>query len=176
MAVLALPAAMPQPTNRLKLLIGLAALIAFGMAVWPEPSEPRVAVIAAQPVPGRAAVRDQSRVPEATQRLPSRVAQQADVDLFAHHSWYRPPPPPPPRVVIPPAPTAPPFPYLYLGQYERLGDKPVYFLHRGDSVFDVQVGQVLDGVWSVDAVTEGQMRLTYTPLRMQQVISAGSPP
>ena len=58
----------------------------------------------------------------------------------------------------------------------RPGDKPVYYLQRGESVFDVQVGQVLDGVWNIDAVADGRMRLTYVPLKLPQVISLGSIP
>lgn len=171
------PGASVRPSSRLKALIGLAGIVAAGIALWPRESTPTdvVATSSAPPLSARAAASTTgSQI--GTGSAP-RVIKAAAVDLFAGHSWYLPPPPPPARdPEPPPPPTAPPFPYSYMGQYERPGDKAVYFLQRGDSVFDVQVGQVLDGVWNIDAVADGRMRLTYTPLKLQQVISLGSSP
>jgi hypothetical protein len=173
----ALPAPTPasSPSRRLPVLVGLAVLVAIGMALWPEAS-PSEDVVASSPRPGRAMDKARPAPAPAESAVAPRLVRAAAVDLFAGHSWYRPPPPAPYVEVAPPPPTAPPFPYVYIGQYERPGDKPVYYLQRGDSVFDVQVGQVLDGVWNIDAVADGRMRLTYAPLKLPQVISLGSTP
>lgn len=173
----ALPAPTPSssPSRRLPVLVGLAVLVAIGIALWPEAS-PSTDVVASIPRTGRAMDKARPAPAPAESVLARRLVRAASVDLFAGHSWYRPPPPAPVVEVAPPPPTAPPFPYVYIGQYERPGDKPVYYLQRGDSVFDVQVGQVLDGVWNIDAVADGRMRLTYSPLNLPQVISLGSNP
>src|SRR6202521_102769 len=53
--------------------------------------------------------------------------------LFAPHSWYVPPPPPPPVAPPPPPqPTAPPFPYTFIGSFTPEGHAPVLFLARRD--------------------------------------------
>jgi hypothetical protein len=103
--------------------------------------------------------------------------------LFAAHSWYTPPPTPPP----PPAPTltaaeeaalrtpvAPPLPFAYMGTYAPDGSDPVYFLMQGDRVYSVRVGDMLNDTYSVDSVTNGQLVMTYKPLKIQQQLMVGS--
>jgi hypothetical protein len=103
--------------------------------------------------------------------------------LFAAHSWYTPPPPPPP----PPAPTltaaeeaalrapvAPPLPFAYMGSYTPDGSDPVYFLTQGDRVYNVRVGDTLNDTYSVDSFTNGQLVMTYKPLKIQQQLTVGS--
>jgi hypothetical protein len=102
--------------------------------------------------------------------------------LFAAHSWYTPPPPPPP----PPAPTltaaqeaalkapvAPPLPFTYMGSYAPAGAEPVFFLTAGDRVYNVRVGDTLNDTYSVDALTNGQLMMTYKPLKIQQQLTVG---
>jgi hypothetical protein len=102
--------------------------------------------------------------------------------LFATHSWYVAPPPPPAPVVAPiqnsapPPPEAPPMPFVYMGSYAPDGAAPVFFLTRGDRVYDVRVGDVLDNTYSVDAFNGTQLLLTYKPLNIQQQLSAGNRP
>lgn len=176
MRALPAPPSAVRPSRRLPVLIGLAALVAIGIALWPEASPSTDVVATTRPRPERPMDRARPAAAPAVSVVSPRMVHVAAVDLFAGHSWYRPPPPAPVVEVAPPPPTAPPFPYVYIGQYERPGDKPVYYLQRGESVFDVQVGQVLDGVWNIDAVADGQMRLTYAPLKLPQAISIGSIP
>jgi len=73
----------------------------------------------------------------------------------------------------PPAPTAPPLPFGVMGSYARPGDAPVYFLTRGDRVFDVRVGDTIDHTYSVDSATNGQLLFTYLPLKIQQSLALG---
>ena len=85
--------------------------------------------------------------------------------LFATHSWY-----------VAPPPEAPPMPFVYMGSYAPDGAAPVFFLTRGDRVYDVRVGDVLDNTYSVDAFNGTQLLLTYKPLNIQQQLSAGNRP
>ena len=97
--------------------------------------------------------------------------------LFSAQSWYvappPPPPPPPAAVQAPPAPTAPPLPFVFMGSYLADGAVPTYFLTSGDRVYDVKIGDTLDNLYSVDGVRAGQLLLTYLPLKIQQSLAVG---
>jgi len=114
-------------------------------------------------------------------QLAHRVSDQAAAGaLFATHSWYVAPPPPPPAPAVkpepPPKPVAPPLPFAYMGSYAPNGVQPVFFLTRGDRVYDVRVGDTLDGTYSVDGFANGQLTLTYKPLNEKQQLMTGSTP
>lgn len=100
--------------------------------------------------------------------------------LFAQHSWFVPkpaPPPPPPEPPElpppPPPPTAPPFPYTFVGNFAPKGDRPVFFLARGDRVIDAHVGDRLDGVYQFESAAGGQLVFVYLPLNIRQNLAAG---
>jgi hypothetical protein len=96
--------------------------------------------------------------------------------LFASHSWYvAPPPPPPVAPPPPPAPTAPPFPYTFVGAYTTQGDGTVYFLAQGDRVVDAHVGDRLDGVYEFESATAAQLTFNYVPLNIRQLLPTGAP-
>jgi hypothetical protein len=113
-------------------------------------------------------------------RLANRVSSRGPADsLFVRHSWYVPPPPPPPAPVAevkPPPPTAPPLPFGVMGSYTRPGDATVYFLTREERVFDVHVGDTIDGTYKVDGAASGRLLLTYLPLNIQQSLAIGGAP
>ncbi len=99
------------------------------------------------------------------------------VDIFKGKSWYVappkpkpvPPPPPPP----PPPPTAPPMPYAYMGSYIGKDGRMIIFLTKGDQVYSVSPGDVLEGKYRVEGIASGQLVLIYLPLNIQQTISIG---
>jgi hypothetical protein len=97
-------------------------------------------------------------------------------NLFRAMSWYvpppPPPPPPPPKPVPPPAPTAPPLPFSFLGRYEE-GQTLIILLVRGERIYTVSEGEVIDNTYRVERLTGGQLELTYLPLNIKQTISAG---
>lgn len=98
-------------------------------------------------------------------------------DLFASKSWYvAPPPPPPAPAAAPPPPTAPPLPYTFVGSYTEGNQATVYFLTAGDRVYDVRPGDTLDQIYSVDAVENGTMIITYKPLNIRQTLAVGGAP
>ena len=173
-------------TKRSKWLTGIAAVVIAYVAFGPkdpqavEPSRtPAAATTVRSAQAGSGAV---SSVPVAHTllALAHRVVEQTSAGaLFASHSWYVPPPPPPPPVVDttpapPPKPTAPPLPYQYIGSYTPDGQAPVFFLSKGDRVFDVHVGDTLEGTYSVDGFDKSQIQLTYKPLNIQQQLIVGS--
>jgi|CXWL01.1.fsa_nt_gi hypothetical protein len=79
-------------------------------------------------------------------------------------------PPPPP----PPIPT-PPFPFKYTGSHRPESGQTTYFLTKGNQLYTVEVGDILDTVYSIDGEEEGQLTVTYLPLDRTQTISTGSP-
>ena len=114
---------------------------------------------------------------EAAPLAHDRTADNSHADaLFAAHSWYVAPPPPPPAPPPPPvAPTAPPFPYTFVGAYTSQGDGTVYFLAQGDRVIDAHVGDRLDGTYQFESATAGQLTFNYLPLNIRQNLSTGAP-
>lgn len=97
-------------------------------------------------------------------------------DVFNSTSWYVPPPapkvvapPPAPRVVVV---TAPPLPFTYLGRYGD-GDARVVILARGDRMYTVGVGEVIDNQYRVDRISGGVVGLTYLPMNVQQSLQTG---
>ncbi len=66
-----------------------------------------------------------------------------------------------------------PLPYVFVGSYNDGSQPTVYFLTRGDRVYDVHVGDTLDGIYSVDSVQNGALVFTYKPLNTQQTLELG---
>lgn len=79
----------------------------------------------------------------------------------------------PPPVVS--APTAPPFPYAYIGGLTDEGLRTAFFA-KGERVLPVKAGDLVDAVYRVDQMSERQMKLTYLPLNQPLVVSLGGTP
>ena len=172
-------------TKRGKWLTAIAALVAGYVVFGPKDTgsvEPARTSSSAAARAAHAAAASPLSVPVAHTllMLAQRVVEQSSAaSLFAAHSWYTPPPPPPPP---PPAaavetarvaPTAPPLPFQFIGSYTPNGQAPVFFLTRGDRVYDVHIGDTLDDTYSIDSFANGQLLLTYKPLNIQQQLLAG---
>jgi hypothetical protein len=71
-------------------------------------------------------------------------------------------------------PVAPPLPFAYMGTYASDGSEPVFFLTQADRVYSVKVGDTLNDTYSIDSLTNGQLVMTYKPLKIQQQLSVGS--
>jgi hypothetical protein len=104
-------------------------------------------------------------------------------------SHSAPPPPPPPSPVIveevpaepvvvePPPPVViptPPFPFKFAGVQRQSSGQTIYFLIKDNKLYTVEVGQILDSVYSIDGEEGGQLNMTYLPLDRKQTISMGS--
>jgi hypothetical protein len=76
----------------------------------------------------------------------------------------------PPPVVIP----TPPFPFKFAGVQRQLSGQTIYFLIKDNKLYTVEVGQILDSLYSIDGEEGGQLNVTYLPLDRKQTISMGS--
>jgi len=79
------------------------------------------------------------------------------------------PAPPPPA----PAPVAPPLPFTYFGRLAVDDDRAV-FLSSGERNLIVRPGEVIDGTYRVDSVSDAQIVFTYLPLNLSQQLAIGS--
>lgn len=173
-------------TRRLKVLGGIAVAVgAFIVVTWPSEDSAAVTSLGSVVVDGAASHSSRSAPQRAAAResgnlmlrLTHRVTESKTAEaLFHTQNWYVAPPPPPPAPVVyvrPPPPQAPPLPFTVMGSYAHPGDATVYFLTRGDRVFDVHIGDTIDGIYSVDGEADGQLKLTYKPLNIQQTLLLG---
>src|SRR5437773_81044 len=88
--------------------------------------------------------------------LPRKMAG----DPFAGRA---PAPAPTPQVQaapIPPKPVAPPFPFKYAGWFQEGRGPAKVYLSRGDAVFPIKAGDVLEG-FRIDAVQDERIEVTY---------------
>jgi hypothetical protein len=74
--------------------------------------------------------------------------------------------------IAPPAPTAPPLPFVYMGKILNDGNRAV-FLTRNDKPYIARAGDVLDGTYRVDAIQPPTLELTYLPLSQKQTLDIG---
>lgn len=103
------------------------------------------------------------------------LSRKTVANAFSPTSWYvaplRKPDPPAP----PPAPTAPPCPFSYMGRYED-PPKLLVILAMGNKMYTVSAGEVIDGNYRVDRITDSAVELVYLPLNISQSISTiGAP-
>jgi hypothetical protein len=176
---------------RIRVLVGIALAITAYVAFNPAESDSIVAAAAAKrPAQAHASGSAERSITHSAASIASALAARvtgrtAAGSLFAVQSWYTPPPPPPPKpapviseqqAAALRAPTAPPIPFAYVGTYTPDGSAPVFFLTQGDRVYNVRVGDTLDGKYSVDAFANGQLVMTYKPLNIQQQLLVGATP
>ena len=90
------------------------------------------------------------------------------IDPFRNKTWYIAPPPP-----KPPKPTAPQLPFQYLGKINEAGETRVFLNHQGKHII-AKLGDVINGTYSVEEISGGQMTFLYQPLNEKQVLGIGS--
>lgn len=105
------------------------------------------------------------------------IATEATGDPFATTSFAPPPPPPPPPAAVvppppPPPPKAPPLPFAFVGLVEQGAGRPQAFLARGDALFIVAAGDVIEEKYRVESLSPASVVMTYLPLTERQVLSA----
>jgi len=167
---------------RAKILIGIALACAGYVVMMPDTTQTIEPTHGAgvMHVTQAAAAGAKSPAVQPSFRMNDRIVKgTAAASLFSVQSWYVAPPPPPPPTTAPvvaqapPAPTAPPLPFAFMGSYRPDGAPPTFFLTAGDRVYDVKVGDTLDNTYSVDELKSGQLLLTYMPLKIQQSLAVG---
>jgi len=95
---------------------------------------------------------------------PASIAPPAKSSRQAQEAAEAPPPPPP---------EPPPLPFKYLGQLSEAGRKQV-FLAAGDRNLVVSAGDVVDGLYRIDAIGTEELMLTYLPMNVQQTLPTGA--
>lgn len=108
-------------------------------------------------------------------REPPAETDRVATNPFTAMTWHVPPPAPKPVAKPPPPPpSAPPMPFAFLGRYEE-GGKLTIMLVKGERVYMVAEGDVIDQTYRVERMAAGKLELTYLPLDVKQVISTGGP-
>lgn len=72
----------------------------------------------------------------------------------------------------PPAPTAPPLPFTYIGKVIEEG-KPTVFVSKQQKNYFLKGGEIIEGIYKVDKVESGQVVFIYLPLETEQVMIIG---
>jgi hypothetical protein len=71
----------------------------------------------------------------------------------------------PARVAIAPTrPAMPAFPYKYAGTLKKTNGVTEAFLLRGAELVPIKAGELLDGTWRIEALTEERIEVTYVPV------------
>jgi hypothetical protein len=128
---------------------------------------------AVAPAPGATRAGDPSAAPDLPTR--TRITESASKDPFAPKGWLPPPPPPPPAAAAaaappPPPPTAPPIPFRFVGLIEEKSAKPAAFIAKGDALYVVHVGDVVETNYRVESFNSAQVVVIYLPLQQRQTI------
>lgn len=152
--------------NRRRALIVGALVFALVLIIF-EPGTAPVAVVEAAPRPGA-----ELTPPPSLLILEPRQHSGPATDAFAPRNWN---PPPPPAIEMPRTALPPPLTFRYFGKHLE-GSRWRVFLSRGEEVFHVGAGDVIDGRYRVDRVEPPHMFITYLPLKHQQRIDIGGVP
>lgn len=72
------------------------------------------------------------------------------------------------RPIVPP-PVAPPIPFSYLGKIEEDG-KAEYFVMQQNKLFNLKIGQQVQGQWRLDSEDAQYLNWTFLPLKLTQTL------
>ncbi len=172
---------MTDKTRRSVLFLALAGVAAWSiwLALNEQPDDAagdRIDVaepVARAPRPVPAVQSPAAATPPGKSQDPAPRLALSRANLFPEQTWYiPPPPPPPPPYVPPPPPQAPALPFSYMGRWQEAG-QTTYYLARGTLPVSVRAGQVLDGVWRLEPVTNSMLNFTYLPLNQTRSLRTG---
>jgi len=156
----------------------LAALAVTGWLALRAPSDGGPAAAFAPTVaavdPTQTAVKKGASVSPARERQRIESAQ-ADPFFPATAAPKRPvqkiAPVPVPVVLPPPSPpSAPPLPFTYFGRVAGPSGAGSVYIARGNDLLTVKAGEVIDGVYRVERITEEEIVFVYLPLDVRQAL------
>ena len=61
-------------------------------------------------------------------------------------------------------------PFKFIGQIEDKAAKPAAFITKGDALFVVHVGDVVENTYRVESFNAAHVVVTYLPLQQRQTI------
>lgn len=149
--------------ERRQLVLGAALVATLAATAWvaTRPEEEAVATVAA---PARRAPAAASTAAASAPVVDGRQPW-AEAPASQLAAWQPPPPPPPP--------VAPPAPYQMIGRVVE-GDGSaaiqVALLTGPDKALSARRGDVIDGQWRVEQVSDSGVRLTWLPGQLPQNI------
>lgn len=155
-------------------VLGGLALLTFAAVFWVDARESALEqdVVAARqperPV-AKALAQTRSQPDSHAIQLGRAPAGKVNAEPFREFSWYV-APPAPPKVIEKPA--APPLPFLYLGKMADNGQYTV-FVERGGRNYGLRQGDLIDGVYRVEAIASGTLTMMYLPLNEKQSMAIG---
>lgn len=163
-----------------KLLLGGLLMASLAATVWvasedesPEADMPRKTRQNDRARPQTLAAAEQPANPEGTETAGQTGTDAEDgdseaadtrIDPFRSKSWYVAPPPPPP-----PKPTAPPLPFRFLGRLVEDGETRI-FLAQNNQNLSARVGDIINGTYSVEAISDNGVQFVYLPLKETQLL------
>jgi len=103
-------------------------------------------------------------------QIASRSYSPVTQNMFSSQTWE----PPQPkfkkesRPVVAPL-MAPPIPFTYLGKIEEDGKIEYFVLHQ-NKLFNLKVGQLVQGQWRLDSEDAKHLNWTFLPLKLPQTL------
>lgn len=102
-------------------------------------------------------------------RVERSAAAPSAAMLFESKSWT---PAQPSQTVIPKTePPLPEFPYHYMGRMQSEGRADTVYLTKGNHVYSVVVGEVIEGMYRVVEIASDRLEVIYLPLAKKQQIA-----
>ena len=166
-----------KPTPRQLALGGTLAVTLAATAWVATRPDDEVATTVAAPARRPAAIAASTAAAPAPVDGARQPWAEASAEQLA--AWQPPPPPPPPpapppvAAAPPPPPVAPPAPYQMIGRViEGEGAKAVEvaLLTGPNKALSAKRGDVIDGQWRVEQVSDSGVRLTWLPGQLPQNI------
>ena len=97
-------------------------------------------------------------------------------NVFKVHSWVVVPPVVKQKPQPVPPPVAPPAPFTYMGKLEDPIKGTQVFLMLNGRLYSVFKGEKIDQQWRLDTEDDNNIRLTFIPLNLPQVLSKAARP
>ena len=76
------------------------------------------------------------------------------------------------KPLLPPEPTAPPLPFIYIGKYIEDNQLVVFLGYRGNNLL-VKAGDIIQQTYKIETINPPVLTLTYLPMNIRQTIQIG---
>lgn len=152
-------------------LLGSALIATLTAAFAPtEPSAPPTVRPLIKPRTSADPADSEGRAADIPSITISRLGKaKVTTDPFSNAAWQ---PAPPPVLVAPPVSPPPQLPYAFQGLLDDRGHF-VVLLARGEISQTARVGDILDGIWRVDAIGVDAVDFDHLPTHTRHTLSIG---